>query len=248
MKKIAFSLLFALAATSFVFSQNLEIIEPGNSHILNDSTIYSYGLSSDAEFGPTLDIINTSSGSLTVNVRRVIIDTVTGSQNEICWALFCYGPSVNQSPNTENIGSHDTAKGSNQFNGDYLPNGHTGTTTIKYIFFNVSNHNDSAVITVVYDATATGIASLTNGEINFSALYPNPANNNVSFNYSLTNGVQTATLKIFNLLGNCVQTLPLSGLKNKTVINVQSIPTGIYLCEIEANGCQPVYQKLVVSH
>lgn len=249
MKKVTLSLLFALATVSFTYSQNLKIITPKDNNSLNDSTIYSYGLSSDGEFGPTLYVINTSnSGSLTVNVKRRIIDTVTGSQNEICWAGYCYGPSVNQSPNTENIGAGDTAKLGEQFNGDYLPNGHIGTTTIRYIFFDVNNSADTAAITVIYNATLTGIDNITSGAINFSTPYPNPANGSANFSYTLTNGVQSANLKIFNLIGECVQTLPLSALKSKATIDVGAMPSGIYICEMQANGYRPVYQRLVVSH
>jgi len=246
-KKITFSILLGLATVSLAHSQNLEIIKPGGNHVLNDSTIVAHGIAGINEFNQVLYVINSSGVPLTVNLQRQIVDTVTGSQNAICWDGICYGPSVNISSFPENIAPGDTEKAGNEFNGDYLPNGNAGTTTIHYIFFDVNNPTYTAAITVKYDATPTGISSITDGRINFSAPYPNPANSTVSFSYSLSNGVQSANLKLFNLLGDCVQTLSLNGLKNKATMDVQSIPAGIYVCEIEAEGCQPVYQKLIIQ-
>lgn len=249
MKKTTLSLLFALATVSFAFSQNLKIIKPGSSQSSNDSTVTVFGLSSASEIDQILYVINTTGSAIVTNVRREIIDTVPGSTNAICWAGSCYGPGLNQSPFTENIGPGDTAKnGGNEFSGDYYPHGHAGITTIRYVFFDTHNANDTAWVNIRYVATVTGISSVKDGEINFSAPYPNPANSLVNFNYNLGNSVQAASLKVYNLLGDCVQTLPLSASKNKTSIDVQSLPSGIYVCEIEADGCQPVYQKMIVSH
>jgi hypothetical protein len=248
MKKITFSLLFALATFSFAYSQNLEIIKPGGTHHLNDSTIVVYGLTSDSLVTQSLFVVNTSGSSIVVNAKREVASEVAGAQNEICWAGTCYSTSTSVSPVTETLGAHDTANLGNSFTGDYLPHAKTGITTINYEFFDTGNPNDTAHITVEYCVTVTGIANVKDGGINFSAPYPNPANTNVSFSYSLTNGVEAANLKIFNLLGECVQTLPLDASKTKITIDVQSMSSGIYVCEVEAEGCQPTYQKLIVSH
>jgi hypothetical protein len=247
MKKITFSLLFAVATISFSYSQNLKIIKPGGTHGLNDSTIVVYGDITDSLVTQSLNVINTSSGTLTVNAKREIVSAVSGSQNEICWAGTCYSPTTTVSPNTESLAAGDTSNLGNTFSGDYLPHGYTGTTTIRYVFFDTHNFNDTAAITVEFITTLAGISSIKDGGINFS-LYPNPARNTVNFNYKFTGNVQTANLKIFNLLGDCVQTLPLSVVENKTTIDVQSMPAGIYVCEVQASGCQPVYQKLIVAH
>jgi len=250
MKKITFSFLFAFAAFSSVFSQHLEIIRtgPAGNHSVNDSTLVLYGLVSDSMLTQSLYVINSSGSAMTVNAKREVVSEVAGSQSEICWAGTCYSPSTTVSPSTETLTPpHDTSNNANTFSGDYLPHGYKGTTTINYEFWDVSNSTDSAHITVKFIITLTGIASIKDGGINFSAPYPNPANSAVNFNYSLTN-VESANLKIFNLLGDCIQTLPLSPLKNKTTVDVQSIPSGVYVCEIVAEGCQPVYQKLIVSH
>jgi len=248
MKKITLSFLFALATISFAYSQNIQIILPGGKHILNDSVIETFGSASDSGIdSPSFDVINSTNGSLTIEVTRKIIHAVPGSENEICFAGFCNSASVNTSA-SEVIGAHDTAQLGNVFYGDYEPHNYVGTTIIHYIFFDVNNPSDTSGITIKYEATPAGIAGIRNGAINFSAPYPNPSNSFATFSYNFTNGAQSATLKIFNLIGECVQTLPLSSLQNKASINVQDMPSGIYICEVQANGYQPVCQKLVVSH
>jgi hypothetical protein len=247
MKKILLISLLAFGTFSMTFAQSLKIIKTGDNNILNDSTLTIYG-DTGTEMISTLWIINTTADSMKVDARRDSISWLVGSENEICWAGTCYSFSTSISPNTEDIGPGDTAKLASQFNGDYFPNSSTGTSTFRYSFYNPFSRADSSWVIVKYVSVVTGIASLSGSAISISAPYPNPADNSASFNYKLASSVSAANLKIFNLIGECIQTLPLNISKYKTTLNVQTIPSGIYICEIEADGCQPVYQKLVVSH
>jgi hypothetical protein len=247
MKKILLLLMMSIGTISFSYSQTLKIIETGDNNILNDSTIFVYG-DTGSEMISTLWLINSGSDSIKVTVRRDSIYCLPGSENEICWAGTCYGYYTSVSPNTEDIGPGDTAMLASQFNGDYFPMSAFGTSTIRYSFYNPFNRSDSAWVIVKYVTGVTGIATFANNAINFSAPYPNPAGNNACFNYSFNAGVQSASLKIYNLIGECILTSPLNTSKNKTHLNVQSMPSGIYICEIEATGCQPAFQKLVVAH
>jgi hypothetical protein len=222
----------------------INIIKPGGNHILNDSTIYEYGDTANlmtAEFY----VINASGiGSLKVYARRDSISWVAGSENYFCWGGTCNFPSVDSSgPCT--IGPHDTTNAVNAFFGDYVAQDHIGTTTIRYTFYNSINRSDSSWVIVVFHATPTGIATIAHSAETLSAPYPNPASSMVQFNYKIA---QAANLKVYNLLGECVQNTPISSDKNKIAMDVHSMPSGVYLREIEAEGCKPVYQKLIVTH
>lgn len=249
MKKITLSLLFAVITASFAYSQTLKIIlQGGNGAYYNDSTIIVSGSSADNLIpSPTFDVVNTGADTVTIQAKRTIISQLAGASSAICFAGTCAPESDNTNPYSVYLGPGDTAQLGNAFTGDYYPNGANGLTSIRYTFFNY-NHTDTAWFIVNYETSPTGVASVSGHQINFSAPYPNPANSFVNFSYSLTNGTQAATMKIFNIVGECVQTLPLSAAQNKSTINVQNIPAGIYVCEIVANGCQPVYQKMVVTH
>jgi Secretion system C-terminal sorting domain len=246
MKKSFLLAIFCLAISSFSFGQFNIIDTTGK--VVNDSTVVIYGNATDL-MHTSFNVINTGLDSAKVYARRDSVSLPIGdTDNYFCWVL-CYGNFTSVSPYSEALSRGGSAGDTSfpAFVGYYNPYGHLGAALIRYTFFAARNHADSSWVIVKYMATPTGIKNIAGVNSSFSA-YPNPANNLVSFNYTLASGVQAANLNIFNLLGECVQTLPISSLKSKTSINVQSMPSGIYVCEIAANGCPPVYQKLVVSH
>jgi len=257
MKKLIF-----LAVASILFSTiswgqgELKIIQPNSTKILNGDTLIIYGAGDITdEMNVNLDIIN--SGSINDNSVYVRRDSLSlpmrcSSDNEFCW-ISCYDTAVNVSPNSQAIPAKDTAGGVNGgaslFQGHYWPYGHAATAYIRYAFYNQGNPpSDSSWVVVEYNPLLTGIQNISSKDIAFSAPYPNPANTTLCFNYSLNSNTQAANLKIFNLLGECVQIRPLDVSKGNTIINVQAMSSGVYVCEIEASGCQPAYQKMVISH
>lgn len=246
MKKSLLLAILCTAISSFSFGQFHIIDTTGK--IVNNDTVVVYGNATDV-MHTSFNVINTGLDSASVYARRDSISLPIGdTDNYFCWVL-CYGTSTTVSPFTETLSKGGSAGDTSfpAFAGYYNPYGHLGAALIRYTFFSARIHADSSWVMVKYIATPTGIQNVSAVNNSFSA-YPNPASSFVSINYSLTSGIQSANLKIYNLLGECVQTLPLSSLKSKTSMNVQSIPSGIYVCEVTANGCQPIYQKLVVSH
>jgi hypothetical protein len=246
MKKNIFLAVICLAFSSLSWGQHLKITIQGDTASLNNDTVVVYGNSTATMNSPSMNVFNTGIDSLSVYCRRDSLSTPSPfeSDNYFCWVL-CYGDNITVSPYTEVI-NRDTASPS-AFQGHYTPLGYIASAYIRYTFFLARNHSDSSWVVVQYISTPTGIQSLSTKSLSFSA-YPNPAENMVNFNYNLNTGISTANLKIYNMLGECVQTLPLNTAKNKTLLNVQSIPSGVYVCEIEASGCEPAYQKLIVSH
>jgi len=250
MKKNLLLFILCIVISTLSFGQ-FKIIAVGGNTALNSDTVKVYGNSTD-EMEVTFNVVNQGFDTVSVYARRDSISTPPhfDSNNTFCWVLcFSFGGPYDVSSFGETLNQSgspgDTSTSS--FIGYYKALGHLGAAYIRYTFFAARLHADSAWVMVEYDATPTGVQNISSENTHFSA-YPNPANTFVNFNYSLSSGVQAANLKIYNLLGECVQTLPLSTLKNKTSVDVQSMPFGIYVCEIQANGCQPVYQKLVVSH
>ncbi len=249
MKKITLLVVIAFVSVSFSKGQYIKILRAGGNHIMNDSIVVCTGKSTN-EMVATLYVINADTGIVRLSARRNPEHLVGGTSNSFCWAGNCYPTTVNISTSTQFLNPADTASTRflDPFKGDYYPNGNLGNSLIKYTFYDTTRTWDSASVYVLYKSTATTIAQLADSQTTFSAPYPNPANSTVNFNYSLASGVSTASMKIFNLLGECIQTLPLNTNKTKTALNVQSIPSGIYVCEIETNGCKPAYQKMIVSH
>jgi len=253
------NLLLAIAFIAFInFSQAqavLNIIQADSNKVLNGDTVVITGVvsnSNTAEMSINLWIVNTSTfSSVSVGAKRDSLKLPLPFywDNQICWGGSCWDTNYpNSSVPPETIGHGDTSNtlSTPEFNGHYFPFGHYTPAFLRYTFFNTNIPTDSSWVVVEYFPIPTGIKNISGQMISFSA-YPNPANSFINFNYIL-NGAQRASLKIFNLLGECVQTLPLNVSKNKTSIDVQSIPSGVYVCEIEADGSMPTYQRLVVSH
>lgn len=247
MKKYLLLAVFCIAISSFSFGQ-LKVLVPGASQPLNNGdTVSVFGNATD-EMNLNLYVINTGLKMTILARRDSVLLPIGDTDNTFCWGGYCYSQYTNVSGLSETLNQNDTANGIGEFTGHYSPYGHLGAAYMKYTFYNQNGHGptDGWVI-VKYDATPASVQNISNG-IRIAAPYPNPANSFVTINYSLTNGIQTANLKIFNLLGKCVETYPLSSIQTKTNIDVQSMPSGIYICEMQAQGCQPIYQKMVVSH
>ena len=74
---------------------------------------------------------------------------------------------------------------------------------------------------------ASNILNVTNSLNNNIAIYPNPANNSISIDGMQTRGTE---LQIFNMIGvEQSNVIIISGSSNKTVIDISSLPSGIYL-------------------
>ncbi len=81
-----------------------------------------------------------------------------------------------------------------------------------------------------------------NGEwINDAEIYPNPANNTIYFSESVFEN-QTATVKIFSLDGQWVETQQVNA--NQPKIDISSLTNGIYLLEVKS-GKNSFKQKII---
>jgi hypothetical protein len=255
MKKYLLLALFCIAISSFSFGQ-LNIID-ASGKVVNNDTVLVLGNTTD-EMEVVFNVINTGLDSVTVYTRRDSISTPTildsshvfRWDNTFCWGLcYAYGTTSEISEGGEVLSRGGTSGDTSfsAFDGYYKGYGQVGAAFIRYSFFPAKNFADSSWVMVKYDATPAGVQGMAGMNSSFSA-YPNPASNSISFNYKLANGVQAANLKIYNLLGECIQTMALSTSQSKTNLDVQSMPSGIYICEIQSQGSQPVCQKVVVSH
>ena len=248
MKKLILFLSILIFPFSFINAQ-FKILNAYDKSTVTNDTIWVFG-DATSEMSLNLWVVNSGVLPITLYARRDSISLpMNVYDNSICWAGTCYDTNANVSVYTETIAIGDTSNTSltPAFSGHYFPYGHIGLATLRYTFYSSANHADSNWVLVHYDATPAAIATVQKS-VNFSAIYPNPASNKVNFTYSVAVNTQTANLKIFNLLGECIQTMPLNTAKNKTSINVQNMHSGVYVCEIEASGCKPSYQKLIVAH
>ena len=139
------TLLFLLMIFNFLWINNLfcQSIELQNPPSVVTGPASSVLL--EALFG----VKNISASAKNIKVTRTVISEVSGSENNVCWGPTCYPPFVNTTATSVNITPDET---NTTFKGDYKSNGLTGSSVIKYCFFDENNTADEKCTTIEYIA------------------------------------------------------------------------------------------------
>ena len=87
-----------------------------------------------------------------------------------------------------------------------------------------------------------------NDKITVSNIYPNPANDFASVDYSITGNVNDASLSFYNLLGNEVGSFELDKNDRKLKVQTTNWDSGVYLYQLVVDGKKVVTKKLLVRH
>lgn len=210
---------------SFGFSQDFEV---GNT----DTTFY--GEHTVSDFGGYINLINNTSGNLSLKWKRTENSLPTGWVTSICDPTSCKPPESDSS----NFTLPKTGT-SNYINVHFYPDNVQGLGTTKVRVENVNDPSNFYVMSFVGDArVATGIE-----DENFSttvSLYPNPSNG--TLNISSSND-EMISVNVYNLIGEKV--LSLQGV-NKISEDISSLQTGMYLVEVN-NGTNSFTEKLLVK-
>lgn len=241
MKKILLFIFFTICICFYGYSQSLALADSAGP-VANNSTITLQGHVNDSEISSYMFVKNTTSAAIEVKVKKVVIDTITGTINTFCWGA-CFPPNVYVSPPLT-INAHAT--NSSDFSGHYSPNGIKGTSTIRYVFFNQANNSDSVCVNIAYDILEVGISNQTAKNI-LSGAYPNPADSKVTFDYSINNANEGSII-IRNLLGTVVKRSDLSSSETRLSFYTGDLPEGIYFYSLDVDGKSLVTHKLIVKH
>jgi hypothetical protein len=193
----------------------------------------------------TIDVVNESTRSFEVRVRRVVVNEVPGSINYFCW-VNCYTPNVSVSLDKVNVNPGDTIR---DFFGDYESWGNIGATSIKYCFYDDSNEADSTCALVTFDINESpaNIATFTaNKPIAIGNAFPNPANDKLNIPYHLASG-KSAILNISDMLGKTINTISLQAGIQLASVDVSALHSGIYFYSIVSDGKVYETKKFVVA-
>lgn len=236
MKSIVSFLSLCLMVSGAVAQNSLSILDlnltPWGS--VDESIIQSQGL-----------IENTNgNGDIEVMVKRITVDTITGSQNYFCWAQ-CYEPVVSVSPAPVVIGAGQSA---DNFYADYKPQGHAGVSTLTYCFYNRLNQADSVCATIRFSASPTGVLDVFKSDRSgVSEAYPNPARSVANINYALHQGWRNAEITVYSMLGSKVKTVKLKEDQGTVKLDVASLPTGMYFYTLAVDGNTMQTRKMLVT-
>jgi hypothetical protein len=242
MKKLLFIIVCMHLSTTFLFAQNLKIYRNGN--LLTNNQIIDTNCGLTELVNLPLHVKNISSATINVKLKKIENSLVAGSENAFCYAGQCYSPATMVSLNYSEIPANtiDTT-----FVADYNANGGSGTSNIRYVFFNTANPSDTVSVIVRYNS-AVGINNISASDVFFSDIYPNPSSNTANINYSLPKNTTSARISIRNILGASITDLELNDLSGKKTINTNELNDGIYFYSLIVNEKVFYTRKLVVKH
>jgi hypothetical protein len=262
MKKLLL-LTFSLVFVSVLSARpvNTQFVLTGNSYIAAIDTLELYdtlghkinnGKITITATSPTTDVIaghiwikNTTSTTMNnVYVRRIINFEVPGTMNSFCFGVNCYGPSTSVStiPTVLTAGVIDKS-----FYGDYYPDGHGGTTSITYEFFDNTTFSApvKAKATIDYRLSFVGIED---NKLVFKGPFPNPSNQQTNFEYNIPAGNDNAQIIIRNTLGVEMANYPIENQSGKKTIDVSNFASGIYFYTFIVDGKIVQSKKMIIKH
>jgi hypothetical protein len=245
MKKLVLLLTLLVGAGLYASAQSLSMHLDGV-EIENGQSVYINGeLTGDQfeEFLAHMLVKNNTDREMAVKARREDIEVVSGTYNYLCW-VSCFGNDVVESPDAFNIAAGEMT--SDQiFAGHYVPQGNTGTTIVKYTFFDANNPDDQVSFSAHFVVSPTSVDDILAKSV-ISDVYPNPAGQNVFFDYDLPVEVKSAGVTLFNLLGQEVVSQPISDFSGKLQINISNLPEGVYFYSLTLNQQKAVTKKLII--
>jgi hypothetical protein len=245
MKKI-FTLIFALIlAASCAYAQSLTLSYEGTA-VNNGDTVEVVVPVLNEPTKCYLDIANDSEEDITVRVYKNELEMVEGAIASLCFAGACYDPTVSVSVRTVVIPAlgtlpHSAPEG---FHMEYQTP-MAGTSFIQFVFENVNDSEDQAVIVfkLVYDPTSVMSMAVATK----MRAYPNPASENVTIEYAYNGNSKAVKLVIKNLVGTTLYSKKLDVNNNKTKVDLSEYSSGIYFYSIEADGKPLITKKLLVK-
>jgi hypothetical protein len=244
MKKFTLLMITFLFSFSLAHAQSYSLSWDGN-EIGEDVMLL--GDPADFELVFHAILTNNSDDTDTIKVRRTFVQMVDGALHYLCWGL-CYAPNsenVFVSPAYIVLGPGESC-GEEDFAGHYEINGAIGTSIVEYTFFNQSDEDENITVTVTYKASPENVAEqiMANGFI--SEIYPNPATSSVSLDYELTSDVETASLRIVNLLGEVVKDAGLNRNATNHKLIISDLESGVYFYSVIINNKVYKTKKLIV--
>lgn len=252
MKKTFTIALAALSAGLFAQSSILlKHIDNNNAVIAPNSILYK-ATSPNHTTHFDVDITNTSSSTISYNVKRYDMKLNTGAVAYFCFGGSCYDNSTFVSPNALSLNAGQSAS---QVAGTYniltadLDEGATvDTSIVRYTFINTANATDSVQFIVYYNIAEPTVGIKENSKfMNTLAFYPNPAKGMTSLQINSANAAVSSIL-LYNSIGDVVykKDVQLSEGKNKIDLNLEHLPSGVYFASVK-NGEATISKKLIIN-
>ena len=245
MQKIILFISLFLFAINYLLPQSFSLADNKGVAIVSGSTISING-DTGTIITQKIKIFNNSSSSKTVKVKKVIIDTLTGTENDFCFGGECQMPSIYLSSMSAIIAVGEV---DSSFEGGYRSHSVAGTSIVSYVFFDVNNPLDSVYVNIAYTANIpSGITNNLFKQIDFPVVYPNPARNYANFSWSIPNSFKNARIVIRDLVGAVVIEKNINSAIGKVSVDVSELRNGVYFYSLLMNESPYITRKLIVKN
>ena len=189
-------------------------------------------------------VTNETSQTKPVLVKRQVINVPNGSENQFCWSIQCYSPIANQATDTVDIAAAATDE---SFYSYFFPGGTNGIWTIRYVFFNALNPNDSAHVTLNFDVSG-GTSIQNQNSKSLVPFGPIPAKEFVLFQTSGLNLQGNENLRIFDLSGKTMLMQSLKKEQEQVQVSLAGFQSGLYLWSMVRGNNALGSGRLIVQH
>lgn len=209
-------------------------IQPGRFEVIGNISDF-YELTFD------MYVTNIGDENVTITCERIVTSPEAGS-NYFCWGT-CFSPQISQGdvtlePGVPNIFNAHFAP----VDENWTPIPYTGIT-IEYHFY--ERTGEHMVFEIYFEYNPDSVEE--NFSNVFSNAYPNPANNVVSFDYDMPFNAQTASVAIYNMMGQEVIRQDVNVDGSRLDINVSDLTDGVYFYSLIVNNQAVKTSKLVIS-
>lgn len=242
--------LFAIFMLSLGTQAQLAQLIDHDGNVVNGQTVVHWGDAQTANQKVGLDVVLQGAGQKVVNVRRYELSVQPGTENYFCWGV-CYTPvDAGTQPFWQAQSQHsivlDAGVPEDAFGGYHSPNGILGSSTYRYVWFDVNDQTDSVWVDIQFEITAVGIEER-NGVEEFT-VFPNPAvGREVSVSYAFQGQASGLSLVVHDALGQPVLERPLTSASGRVQVETGELSPGVYFTTLQRNGLLLSTQRLVIG-
>lgn len=249
---LAFAGIASAQTLKFEQAHNYEAfrdIEPGRFEIIAD-------INEMMELAFEMKITNLTDSDILILCEREIVSSNSEAGNNFCFGN-CFGDAtsqaeVNLEPGTPlDFSAHfKPYKYDADWNLEMMPEG--SEMTVKYTFSERTLGEWTFEFYFKYDPAAgpydpVFVPENYNDVEIFSNAYPNPARNVVSFDYNMPYNAQSASVAIYNMMGQEVIRQDVNVGGSRLDINVSDLTDGVYFYSLIVNNQAVKTNKLVIS-
>ena len=238
-------LLLSIFCIGFFYgkAQHIQILDTTGAPAVAQPS-YTIAVDADSANARLFWVKNNSSSAINIQLKSYVISNVGGDL-----ISYCIGTQCHTAGQPTTVNTLIAASGTLTSNGlllDFQDFAGQGYSQVMYTLFNSAQSSDSTSITITYKINATGIKQVSTN-YNVSNISPNPASTSAVINHDLKGTSQSAMVKIYNMLGTLVKTMPIDSYNNSTKIDITSLEEGIYFYSVIVGGKAIKTSRLVVS-